>query len=317
MANRTGGTCYFLGGSSVDLILEMNHIPLPDEKVLAHFSGMQAGGLVSNTACAAARLGLPSAWAGVVGDDEGGRLVLSEFERFGVDASCTQILPGARSDFCVIMLDSSRERTILVVETTKGMPDLTPALLDQLERARLVYVTPQKQALYASIADAVHRGGGQLAIDVEAGNALNAQELDFCISNADIVFTNRAALERRAAGANLEEGARHWLNMGASLVVATLGSVGAAAFRLGETRHKPGYIVPVTDTTGAGDCFHAAFLFGLLSGYSLDDALVFSNAAAALSVQKLGARPGLPNIEQVRAFLAGNPLTTKIDSIGD
>jgi len=316
MAANSGGTCFFLGGSSVDLILEMARIPQPDEKVLASFSGMQAGGLVANTACASSRLGLSSAWAGVVGDDEGGRLVLSEFKRFGVDASLVQILPGARSDFCVIMLDSSRERTILVVETTRGMPELDQTLFDRLSKARLVYLTPQKEATFSVIESVVHAGGGQVAIDVEAGNALSLAELDYCILHSDIIFTNRSALRRIAGDQRLEVGAAKCLDKGASLVVATLGAAGAAAFSRAESCFRPGYAVSIVDTTGAGDSFHAAFLFGMLSGLKLDETLIFSNAAAALSVQKLGARPGLPSCDEVRLFLASDPQVTPSDIIG-
>ena len=317
MRDNPDGACVFLGGSSVDIILEMPHIPLPDEKVLAHFSGIQAGGLVSNTACAAARLGLRTAWAGVVGDDEGGKLVLSEFKRTGVDITHTRELPGARSDFCVIMLDSSRERTILVVETTPNMPDLDQALLDTLANARLVYLTPHSPEIFAVIEAAVHSGSGQLAIDVEAGLALPASEIDFCLSHADIIFTNRSAIRRLSGENRLELGARKWLAKGASLVVATLGALGAAVFSSSETCFEPGYVVPVVDTTGAGDAFHAAFLFGLLSGLELTETLQISNAAAALSVQKLGARPGQPAYEDIQAFLAAKPQLTNHDAIGD
>ncbi|MCX6078309.1 MAG: carbohydrate kinase family protein [Chloroflexi bacterium] len=317
MTLKSDGTCVFLGGSSVDIILEMPHIPLPDEKVLAEFSGIQAGGLVANTACAAARLGLKTAWAGVVGDDEAGSLVLSEFERFGVDASHTRVLPGARSDFCVIMLDPSRERTILVVETTNNMPDLDQALLDMLAKARMVYLTPHNPQIFAVIEAAVHRGAGQLAIDVEAGLALPPDEIDFCLSHSDIIFTNRSAVQRISGEEHLEAGARKWLAKGASLVVATLGAAGAAVFSQAKTCFQPGYIVPVVDTTGAGDAFHAAFLFGILSGWTLDETLVFSNAAAALSVRKLGARPGQPTYEDVNVFLATKPLLITHDVTGD
>lgn len=297
--------CYFLGGSSVDTILEVPRMPLPDEKLVARLAGVQAGGLVSNTACAAALLGLPSAWAGVLGDDADGRLVLSEFARFGVDTAHTHILPGARTDFCVILLDASRERSILVVPTTQPAPVLTDELLQALSQARLAYLIPQRQEIYAQISQAVHSGGGLLAVDVEVGEPLPPEEMAFCLSHSDVIFTNRSALLRHSGESDPGAGARKWLDMGAHVVVVTMGAEGAAAYTWDESCQRPGYHVPVLDTTGAGDSFHAAFLFGMLSGWPLAGTLEFSNAAAALSVQKLGARPGLPTLAEVRAFLDG------------
>jgi sulfofructose kinase len=308
MMAKQDGACFFLGGSSVDTILEVASMPQPDEKILAQLAGIQAGGLVANTACGAARLGLPTAWAGRVGDDEAGRLVLSEFGRFGVDTRHVLVVPGARSDFCIILLDASRERTILVVETTGGMPELDASLLEDLAKARLVYLTPRDQAVFEVIQAAVHHGGGQVAMDVEAVHALQPEQLEFCLLHADIIFTNRSALRRITGQDDLDTGANRWLAQGASVVVVTMGAGGAAAYRKAEACFRPGYSVPVVDTTGAGDTFHAAFLFGLLSGWKLEESLVFSNAAAALSVQKLGARPGLPTQAEVRSFLATDPL---------
>ncbi|MCK4975326.1 MAG: hypothetical protein KAS36_00160, partial [Anaerolineales bacterium] len=55
-----------LGGSSVDIILQVPRLPASDEKLVAGYAGHQAGGLVANTASAAARLGLKVAWSGRV-----------------------------------------------------------------------------------------------------------------------------------------------------------------------------------------------------------------------------------------------------------
>jgi sugar/nucleoside kinase (ribokinase family) len=66
----------------------------------------------------------------------------------------------------------------------------------------------------------------------------------------------------------------------------------------------PAFSVPAVDTTGAGDCFHAAYLFGYLQDWNVIQCLHFAHAAAALSVQQVGARGGLPTREQVEEFLA-------------
>lgn len=63
---------FCLGGAAVDWILRVPRLPWPDEKLVVDFVSRVAGGLVANTACAAARLGLRVAWSGLLGKDEGG-----------------------------------------------------------------------------------------------------------------------------------------------------------------------------------------------------------------------------------------------------
>ncbi len=299
--------CFFLGGSSVDTILEVPRMPETDEKMLARFEGIQAGGLVANAACAAARLGLSSGWAGVLGDDEGGKLALRDLQGYGVDTTWVEVLPGQISDFCIILLDPSRERTILVANTTINMPTFRPELLAALARARVVYLVPQKPAVYGPLQAAVHAGGGRMAIDLEAAHALSYEEIQDCLAHSDIVFCNATALARFTRQEEPRNGARALLALGVEIVVVTMGSRGAAAFRAGEEAFAPSFPVRVVDTTGAGDCFHGAFLAGLLRDWPLRDCLEFSNAAAALSVQKIGARGSLPDEAAVRAFLAAQP----------
>jgi sugar/nucleoside kinase (ribokinase family) len=66
----------------------------------------------------------------------------------------------------------------------------------------------------------------------------------------------------------------------------------------------------VVDTTGAGDVFHGAFLYGLLQGWEARDILQFANAVSALKCTCLGGRTGIPRIEEVWRFLAARGFCT-------
>jgi sugar/nucleoside kinase (ribokinase family) len=70
----------------------------------------------------------------------------------------------------------------------------------------------------------------------------------------------------------------------------------------------PGFLVNVVDTTGAGDVFHGAFLYGLLQGWGARDILLFANAVSALKCTCLGGRTGIPRIEEARRFLVSQGL---------
>jgi sugar/nucleoside kinase (ribokinase family) len=128
-------------------------------------------------------------------------------------------------------------------------------------------------------------------------------ELRAIIAQTDLVFCNRRGLTLAAGEDDPAAGAKTLLGIGPRCVVVTLGPDGAWAFDPSQSVHVRGHRVPVADTTGAGDCFHAAFLCGYLAGWALERTARFANAAAALSVQQVGARAGYPTETEVEQFL--------------
>ncbi len=296
-----------LGGSSVDLILRVPRLPRRDEKLVSQFVGRVPGGMVANTACAAARLGVTVGWAGTLGDDEDGRLMRAGFAEFGVDDSYAAVVTGGVTDFTVILLDDSGERTILVVPTLPAPPSLTDSALAALRATRLAYTVPHLPDWFAPRAEAVHAGGGLVALDVETSSPAQGADLTAAVDQSDIIFCNRRGLKLMTGAEDVPTGARALLERGLTCVVVTLGADGAYATGRADssavTCRVDGHVVPVADTTGAGDCMHAAFMKGWLAGWPLDRALKFANAAAALSVQQVGARAGYPTETEVEQFL--------------
>lgn len=295
---------FCIAGASVDLILKLPRLPDPDEKLLTRFAGRVAGGLVANAACAAARLGLRTGWSGLVGDDENGRMVQQEFETFGVDASLARVLPGCAGDFCVILLEESGERTILIVNSLPEPPPLDAGTLDALGRSRIGYTLPRPPEWFGQFAGAVHGGSGLVAVDMESTALAHGAELEQSLRLTDIVFTNRSGLALLGPDLPLEAAAARLVNWGVQEVVVTLGAGGSTLFTAAGWVEVPAFRVPVADTTGGGDCFHAAYLAARSAGQAAADRLRFASAAAALKVQHLGARVGLPAVSQVEEFLA-------------
>lgn len=295
---------FCLGGSAVDLMLRVPRLPLLDEKLETAFAGRLPGGLVANTACAAARLGLRVGWSGYLGADDFGRLVLEDFTRFGVDSQHAVSVEGANSDFTVILLTPGGERTILIVSNFTAPPPLTEDVLKALSHSRLGYALPRTPDWFERFSRAVHLGGGQVVVDVEGSCPVKGAELDAALRNSDVAFFSHDGL-RLASGVDApKEGVQKLLKTGLQAVIVTLGAAGAMAATQDEIDQHPAFQVPAVDTTGAGDCFHAAFLAGWLEGWGLRRCLRFASAAAALSVQALGARGGLPDRAAVENFLA-------------
>ena len=130
---------YCLGGSSVDLVLEVPRLPLEGEKLLAQYYGQLSGGFVANAACAAARLGMKTTWAGAIGDDVFGQKVLQSFAEFGVHTGDVQPQQNSTSDFTVIMVQPNGERTILVVPVLPCPPALNEGMRQSLQNTWFAY----------------------------------------------------------------------------------------------------------------------------------------------------------------------------------
>jgi sugar/nucleoside kinase (ribokinase family) len=292
-----------LGGLSLDLLLRVPAVPELDEKLVAGFAGRHGGGLVANAACAASQLGLPTAWAGPVGGDEYGRMCLADFARFGVDTHLAEEIPEGATSFCVILLTPGGERTILVVNTLPEPPPLTTATRASLGQTPLVYTLLYQPKWFEEVAGLVHAGGGKAAVDIEVSSANPDPALKEALRFADLVFCSASGIRWASGQTDAQTGARIIQDMGPELVVVTLGSRGAYAINRGEEAFQPAYTVPVIDTTGAGDCFHAACLVGLRHNWPLQQMLRFASAAAALSVQAEGARGRLPDTQAVEEFL--------------
>lgn len=97
---------------------------------------------------------------------------------------------------------------------------------------------------------------------------------------------------------------RSLLELGPETVVITLGAEGCLCLWGDQVIPVPAFQVDVVDTTGAGDAFHGAFLYGLLQGWDLKRTAIFANAVAAINCTRLGGRAGLPTLAEVEAFLS-------------
>lgn len=274
-------------------------LPGHDQKVLGSLLGKQPGGMGGNVACAASRLGLRTGLISWVGDDVEGELVLEDLRRFGVDTTHVIVEPNTQTNFTTILIDPSGEKAIVVVPTAFNTLVLDPALSAYLSKAHLVYSTVYDLDQLARVARVVHAAGGLLSADIEPVAGLRDQALGQALALLDLVFFKADSLIPTAD----EQAAQELRALGPELVVFTLGAQGALACHAQGIVRCPAFQVPVVDTTGAGDCFTAAFLTAYLRKFPLEQALRYAQAAAALSIQGYGARGALPNDEQVRSFL--------------
>lgn len=277
----------------------MPSLPEHDQKTLSQLVGKQPGGMGGNVACGASRLGLRTGMVSWVGDDADGQLVLDDLRRFGVDTSHVKVESDTTTNFATVLIDPTGEKAIVVVPTAFNTLVLDPPLTEYLQNTRLVYCAAYDPAQLAQVTEIGRASGALICTDIEPAAGLQDETFSQVLSLVDIAFIDA----KTVATDDYDQLAQELRAVGPRVVIMSFGAEGALACDAQGVTHCPAFTVPVVDTTGAGDCFAAAFLTAYLHHSPLDQALRYASAAAALSIQEYGARGALPTDEEVQACL--------------
>ena len=291
-----------IDGIDLDIVMKVERLPGYGEKIMGDLVGRLPGGPCANYACAAARLGMRTASFSTVGKDEGGQLIIDDFNSFGVSTDFVRVKPGGDTPFTVILIEPDGERSIIVI------PTFDPIYSDDdyhqaFSQTQAIHTFPSDSTEFIRLAKIARQYQTKVMIDIESTSHLARQELDAMLEWVDIASFNENGFMRVAGKRATLDEARNLLAFGPKTVVVTLASKGALAVTADAEAQISGHIVEVKDTTGAGDTFNAAFLSSMLQGHELAHCLTFANGAAALAVTGLGPRGGLPTVAEVEAFL--------------
>jgi sugar/nucleoside kinase (ribokinase family) len=288
---------------------------------------LEIGGSASITAVAAARLGLRVALAAVVGDDPAGRFMLGQLSAEGVDTAPVAVRADAATGMTVA-LSAGGDRAILTATgavATLTARDVPPAVL---MRARHVHVSSYFLVAdslgpgLAALLEAVRAGGAGTSLDTnwDPAQRWRDERLTAALAHVSLLLPNEAEALHLAGGAlglaggalglpggalglggaaTLEQAASALTAAGPRLVVK-LGARGALC-AVG-ARHYLAAPPPVTvaDTTGAGDCFNAGVIAGLLSGEDLPSAVALGCAVGAASTRAPGGTAAAPDLATAR-----------------
>jgi sugar/nucleoside kinase (ribokinase family) len=287
------------GGLAYDLVMSVKSLPLADEKYTAEIIGKLPGGSIANATCAAGRLGLRASYIGWVGSDAEGEMLRRAFLDYRVEPDGLITMPGMATPFTIVITDQAGKRSILIPHFPLYNAELTHDQVMLAAQARVVLTMPRDFAWCSQFRAATVDGGGLFALDIENTVPMLRDEIQHVIRMADIVFFSETSLKRlNLPPIHKQVEARQWMIM-------TAGSKGAYGIEHGRRKpvFQPGRKVTAVDTTGAGDCFHAALIAAKLDGATLAEALKFASAAASLKVLARGARGGLPTRSEVENVL--------------
>lgn len=290
-----------IGLATSDLILLL---PWPIHRGGRHVAreALRAGGGVAATAAVAcARLGVPTAFIGQVGDDDAGRALVDELARERVDIAALDVVRGGRTPSSAVLVDDGGERTILHDPGQLPRLRLDRTALEHCGAAAWIHL----DGLGYGALEALRGAGVEAPVTLDAGNPIPGLELRDIACYAP---TERS-LERRYPGLPLDEAAHRAMGEGAERVVVTLGAAGSAGFERRDGAilrvAAPAPEVKVSSTLGAGDVFHGALVAAFARGLDLEDAMRLANAAAALSTRSLDARSAIPTWSEAASLAQG------------
>jgi sulfofructose kinase len=292
-----------VGLNATDTLIPVGGFPVRGSKVEYTVETVMPGGQVASTVVACQTWGLSTRYVGKLGDDDAARLHAGEFARTGVEAQLINV-PNAASPKSLILVDHDGERTVLCRRDDRLV--LRPEELERewIVNARALHVDGYDTAAAIRAAKWAHEAGVPVVADLDEIYP-GVEEL---IENIDYLIVSRDFPCRLMKQDNLKTALRQMQQRyGCALTAGTLGPDGVLAWDGKDFHYSSAYQVPVVDTTGAGDIFHAGFIFGLLQGWSLDRQLDFSCAAAALNCMANGARGGIQSVAAIEALMAKTP----------
>jgi sulfofructose kinase len=289
-----------IGYNAFDVILPVDGLPRPDSKHEVESVRIGGGGPGATAAVALARLGAGVRLITVLTDDLPGRLQRQELEAAGVDLGLTVTAPGHASPKAVILVDRRREhRTIF---WSRGdLPQLTAADVDEawLEGSDLLYCDGHEPEAAVHLARAARRSGLPVVLDAGSPRAGMRNLVRQCTDVISSAVFAPAVTGRAEPAAAL----RALRALGPDKVAMTFGQAGVLALAGDRIVHVPAFDAPVTDTTGAGDVFHAGYAWARADGRDWLACLEFGGAAAALKCRDWGGRRGLPSLGEVERMV--------------
>lgn len=286
-----------LGINATDTIIRVPHFPASDSKLEITSADVMPGGQVASAMVACRRWGLFTRYVGKIGDDAAGKLQVSEMQREGVEAHWI-VAPGSTSQTAFILVDeSSGERTVL----WKRDPSIALRAVDLkhewVSGARALLVDGHDTE--ASAQAALWAREESIPVVGDFDNLYH--NVEPLLRNVDFPVTSKEFPERLTGESDqLRSIPRILYDFKCRLIASTLGSLGALAWDGEKFSLCPGFRVQTTDTTGAGDIFHGAFVYALLQGWSIEAILEFSCAAAALNCTAPGARGNIASLAEIQ-----------------
>jgi len=285
-----------VGINATDTIIHLPHFPASDSKIELISSEIKAGGQVASAMVACQRWGLRTRYVGKVGDDAAGKFQVREMSREGVEARWIRVANSPSQSSYILVDNRSGERTVLWKRDPRIAIRPSDLRRQWLNGCRTLLVDGHDTAASTRAA----RWAREQKIPVVADLDNLYRGVKELLKYVNFPVTSRDFPQRLTGEQDLLKSLpRIHSDFKCRLIAATLGSQGALAWNGTQFFFVPGLKVRALDTTGAGDIFHAGFIYGVVHEWPIEAILEFSNAAAALNCTASGARGRIGTLAEI------------------
>lgn len=297
-----------LGSINADHVIQVPHFPQPGETLSGQNYHIVYGGKGANQAVAAARLGAKVDFIACIGEDKIGLEMKQAFQKDGINTDSIATIQSETTGIAMIQVADSGENSIVI--SAGANAHLTTYIVDKFKQkildadALLMQLeTPLDAIIYAT--KIAKQAGKHTVLNPAPAKALPDEllaQLTMITPNeteAEVLTGVKVVDEQSAAQA-----AAVFHQKGVAIVLITLGAKGVFISHNALQKIIPGFRVQAKDTTAAGDTFNGALVTALLEQKSLEEAIQFAHAAAAISVTRFGAQTSIPSRQETLDFLA-------------
>ena len=309
-----------LGALNIDHLYKVERI-LDDGETVVTETKSSPGGSAANTIYGLTKLGVSTGFIGAVGDDAEGKLLIQDFQKVGGDISQIKVKSEAKTGSVICLSDKLGKRSLYVIPGANNLLAMDDLDLTYIKQAKVLHVSSfvdDRQfkmllELMDILAPSIKLSFAPGALYAEKG----LEALAPVLSKTHILFINEKEI-RQLTSRDFIDGAKSCLECGCHIVAVTLGKGTALQLDKGtgyktvttvsyirDAQHE--YIVEPhsqdmvldAETTGAGDAFATGFIYGLLKGQELEECGRLGNIVAQFCITKMGAREGLPTLDQL------------------
>ena len=293
-----------IGSSNTDMVIKTEKLPAPGETILGGTFLMNPGGKGANQAVAAARLGGKVTFITKRGNDLFGNQAVGLLMREGIHTQYIVKDMELPSGVALITVDSTGENSIVVAPGSNGnllQEDIPTAVFEttKYEILLLQLEIPINTVEYSAVA------ASEKGIKVILNPAPARKLSDNLLMHTWLITPNETEAEiitgvKITDIPSAEKAAEIIMKRGVKNVIITLGEAGAYIKSENFTGLIPGIKVIPVDTTAAGDVFNGALAVALSEGKVLNEAVVFANKAASISVTRMGAQASAPYRNEIQ-----------------
>jgi sugar/nucleoside kinase (ribokinase family) len=305
-----------LGAHVLDILGRyVTHIPEGQGGLLLDEIRLAPAGSAAGTAVGLAKLGLPVAAVGAVGDDALGDVLIRALNGYGVDTINVVRKTGVQTSASILPIRPNGDRPALHVVGANAVYSIDDVPWPLVESAAHLHLggTDSMRGLgrdgAAQILRRAREAGASTSMDIlSEGSAKLLAILKPALPFVDWFMPNADQACKLTESRTAEDAARRLLDLGVGGVVLTMGGDGSLMTTANEQAHLAAHDIKVVDTSGCGDAYCAGFIRALSLGWPPAECMKLGNAAAALVAQGLGSDAGIRNLDDTIRFMRETPL---------